>query len=61
MLRDSELVRRVQQGHTDAYEQLVRRYERAAKIVALHVVKDHHRAEDVVQESFIIAYQRLNS
>jgi len=58
---DSAIVRRVQQGDTDAYEQLVARYERSARVAALRVVNDHHLAEDVVQQAFVIAYERLTS
>jgi RNA polymerase sigma-70 factor, ECF subfamily len=58
---DSVLVDRVRQGDVPAYEQLVVRYQRVAMVAALRVLKDRQQAEDVVQESFVIAYQRFAS
>jgi RNA polymerase sigma-70 factor (ECF subfamily) len=58
---DSVLVDRVKQGDIVAYEQLVVRYQRAAMVAALRILKDRQQAEDVVQESFVIAYQRFAS
>ncbi|OHB78054.1 MAG: hypothetical protein A2W31_16630 [Planctomycetes bacterium RBG_16_64_10] len=40
---------------------MVRRYERAAMIVAVPIVKDYHTAEDVIQDSFMIAYRSVNA
>ena len=60
MLEDSELVHRVRQGDKDAYGQLAARYERLVRIVALRVLKDHHLAEDVAQESLVVGYRRLH-
>ena len=61
MQPDSVLVDRVQKGDVLAYEQLVVRYQRIAMVAALRVVKDRQQAEDVVQESLILAYQHLAS
>jgi len=58
---DSVLVDRVKQGDADAYEELVSRYERLARVVALRIVGDHHGAEDVVQDALVLAYRRLGS
>jgi RNA polymerase sigma-70 factor, ECF subfamily len=58
---DSVLVDRVKQGDVPAYEQLVVRYQRVAIVVALRVLKDRQQAEDVVQESFVIAYRHFAS
>jgi len=38
---------------------LFERYERSVQAVALAVLGDHHAAQDVVQESFITAYEKL--
>jgi len=58
---DAALVDRVKQGDADAYEQLVVRYERAAKVLALQIVGDRNLAEDVLQDAFITAYEKLGT
>jgi RNA polymerase sigma-70 factor (ECF subfamily) len=57
---DGELVNQVLSGHTKAYTELVRRYETAARAVALGVLGDRHEAEDVAQEAFVQAYCKLD-
>ncbi len=58
---DSELVRRVQQGETAAFDLLVRRYQH--RIVALvgRYVGDWAESQDVAQESFIRAYRAIGN
>lgn len=59
MTGDAELVVRALRGDASAFEVLVRRYTRAAHAVALAVVKEPADAEDVVQDAFIRALERL--
>ncbi len=59
VVSDVVLVREVLDGAKDAYAQLVRRYERPAKAVAIHILGDYHWAEDAAQEAFIKAYRQL--
>ncbi|WAJ72200.1 RNA polymerase sigma factor [Catenovulum adriaticum] len=57
---DINLINRVRNGEINAYSHLVKRYEcsvRAALRVRLH---DTSEAEDLAQESFILAYNKLN-
>ena len=61
MLSDSTLVESVKRGQSSAFSQLVSRYQHVAMAIALRTVKDRHLAEDVVQESFLLAYQHLKS
>lgn len=61
MHEDAALVERVKQGDSDSYEQLVVRYERAAKVLALRIVGDRGLAEDVLQDAFIRAYEKLRT
>jgi RNA polymerase sigma-70 factor (ECF subfamily) len=56
---DAELVARCLRGDTDAFDLLVRRYYRAAFAVALGVLGNRHDAEDVVQDAFVKAVERL--
>jgi RNA polymerase sigma-70 factor (ECF subfamily) len=56
---DAELVARCLRGDADAFDVLVRRYYRAAFAVALGVLGNRHDAEDVVQDSFVKAVERL--
>jgi len=61
MQPDSVLVQLVKDGQVSAYEDLVVRYRRAGMLTALRIVRNHHAAEDVVQESFVVAYRRLDT
>lgn len=54
-----ELVRSARAGDAAAFEQLVRRHLRAAYSVALAVTNDPSDAEDVTQDAFIAALERL--
>src|SRR5688500_3546073 len=55
-----DLVRRARAGDAGAFEQLVRRHLRAAYSVALGVTNDPADAEDVAQDAFIAALERLD-
>ncbi len=59
MQADTELVKAVLGGERSAFAELVRRYERAVRGVALSVLGDSHAAEDVAQDCFVIAYEKL--
>jgi len=61
MRRDGELVAAVLAGEREAFADLVRRYEHAVRAVAMGVLRDHHAAQDVAQEAFVAAYQRLDT
>src|SRR5687767_4641423 len=54
------LVRLARAGDASAFEQLVRRHLNAAYAVALAVTGDADDAEDVAQDSFVVALQRLD-
>lgn len=56
---DGELVRAAQAGAQDAFGALVTRYMRPAYLVALSVTGNPEDAEDVAQESFLVALRRL--
>ena len=53
------LVRRVQNGDSDAFFELVRPYERAVFLTALSLVRNDADAEDVAQEAILKAFKNL--
>ena len=59
--RDAALIRRVREGDTTAFDALVTAYMRQAFQMAYRVVGHREDAEDLVQESFLAAYQCLDS
>jgi len=59
MKSDAELVTAVLQGDRQTYGVLFHRHERSVLAVALAVLGDYHLAQDVVQEAFVTAYEKL--
>jgi RNA polymerase sigma-70 factor (ECF subfamily) len=59
--RDAALVTRARAGDTTAFDALVTAYMRQAFQMAFRVVGHREDAEDLVQESFLAAYQYLDS
>ncbi len=60
-LSDFELVKRTKDGSMDAFTLIVERYQKPLHILSMRYVKDTHLAEDIVQESFLKAYEKLSS
>ncbi|MFA6545232.1 MAG: sigma-70 family RNA polymerase sigma factor [Limisphaerales bacterium] len=58
---DLTLVRRAQGGDADAYDELVRRYQRQIYGVVYHMTSHHEDANDLTQEAFVKAWQALKS
>ena len=59
--RDAAVIRRVRAGDAAAFDVLVAAYMRPAFQMAYRVVGHREDAEDLVQESFLAAYQYLDS
>ena len=57
----AELVGRVRQGDSDAYADLVRRFQDAVYATAYQAVLDADTARDLAQETFVRAYEHLSS
>jgi RNA polymerase sigma-70 factor (ECF subfamily) len=57
----ARLVKRVKRGEIQAFSALVSAHIRAAYMTALAVVGSPDDAEDVVQEAFLVAFERLES
>src|SRR6201993_3957164 len=57
---DVALVARAKAGDTAAFEQLVRQYERQIFRIAQHITQNREDAEDVTQDAFLKAYEKLD-
>jgi len=58
---DRYYIDRVLAGKVDAFEGLVRKYNRMAGAIAFGIVGDFSTAEDIVQESFLKAFKCLGN
>ena len=56
---DAALARRVEAGDLAAFEQLMRRHNRALFRTARAILKDDGEAEDAVQEAYLLAYRSI--
>jgi RNA polymerase sigma-70 factor, ECF subfamily len=56
-----ELLTRASAGESTAFAALVRRYQRTVYSIALRMLGDRHRAEDLAQEVFLQLYRSLDS
>ena len=56
---DQQLVERVQKGDKQAFDMLVIKYQGRVMSMVSRLVRDHHEAQDIVQEAFIKAYRAL--
>jgi RNA polymerase sigma-70 factor (ECF subfamily) len=54
------LVQSAKKGDVQAFEELVRRYDRNVFRIAQHITHNREDAEDVVQEAFLKAYSNLD-
>ncbi len=57
---DVALVQRVRAGDASAYDTLVRKYERQLFRIAQHITQNREDAEDVMQDAFLKAYEKLD-
>lgn len=55
-----EVIRRVQQGDSNAFEPIIHMYQQKLFIYCFHMLGNRQEAEDIVQEVFIKAYQCLH-
>src|ERR1700759_1845736 len=53
------LVNAAKAGDVGAFEELVRRYDRNVFRIAQHITQNREDAEDVVQDAFLKAYEKL--
>jgi RNA polymerase sigma-70 factor, ECF subfamily len=57
---EAPIVAQARLGNTGAFNELLRRYERKIFRLALHITQNREDAEDVLQESFLKAYEHLD-
>jgi RNA polymerase sigma-70 factor, ECF subfamily len=60
MKSDVELVQEVKQGDKKAFSELVHRHQRTLLRLSLRFTREPALAEDIVQDSFIKAYQKIH-
>lgn len=56
---ESDLLTKARGGNLFAFEEIVKRYQRRVYGVAVRIVRRHHLADDVAQETFIRAHRFL--
>jgi RNA polymerase sigma-70 factor (ECF subfamily) len=56
---DNELLQRAREGRPDAFSMLIRRHDRYLYRVARSVLRDDGEAEDVVQQTYLLAFGKL--
>lgn len=57
---DDEVIRRVLDGETAAYELLIRRYNQRVYRIIRSILRDDSESEDVMQEAYVRAFQHLS-
>ena len=58
---DGQLVQATLKGDKEAYGQLYDRYARLVRVICRDVTGDYSQAQDLAQEVFIRAYEKLNT
>ena len=58
-MTDDQLIHRIRDGDTGAFEELVLRYQKPIYAFVLRMLKNPSDAEDTVQKVFLLAYQNL--
>jgi RNA polymerase sigma-70 factor (ECF subfamily) len=61
MAHDSEVISRVIGGDVDAYRRLVERYQRPVLCFVRNMMGDPHCTEDLAQDVFLTAFQKLHT
>ncbi len=58
---EAGLIRAAQKGDADAFERLVREYDRSVLRIAMNLLRSPEEARDVYQEAFLKVYRSLHS
>ena len=60
-MQDGQIVESILAGDVQAFELLVIKYQKQLFYAAHNIVKNQHTAEDIVQDAFIKAYEKLST
>ena len=58
---DAELIQRVLEGDDTAFSALVKKYQKSVHALVWRKIGDFHIAEDITQDTFLKAYQKLST
>ncbi len=58
---DAELIQRTLEGDQDAFGSLVKKYQKGVHALAWRKVGDFHVAQEITQDAFLKAYQKLST
>jgi len=58
---DAELIQRVLEGDDTAFSMLVKKYQKSVHALVWRKIGDFHIAEDITQDTFLKAYQKLST
>lgn len=61
MQSDAEIIQRIRQGDIEAYRDLIQRYQHMIFVFIYKMVNNHTDAEDLTQEVFVKAYEKLST
>ena len=59
--QDAELIQRILDGDQDAFTPLVNKYQKGVHALAWRKVGDFHTAQEITQDAFLKAYQKLGT
>ena len=59
--KDAELIQQVLQGNQDAFSPLVEKYQKGVHALAWRKIGDFHIAQEITQDAFFKAYQKLDT
>ena len=58
---DAELIQRILAGDPDAFSPLVKKYQKGVHTLVWRKIGDFHTAEEITQDAFLTAYQKLGT
>jgi len=59
MVSDESLIERYKDGDESAFNELIRRYQKSIYFLSLRMVKDHEKADEITQRTFINVFRGI--